>query len=190
MVGVEDGAQRLHVVLRRRIPVGEDDLVVLGNMAGAVEIEHQHAVARRRPGGAVLPAVARHVVIGVRRRQRIDLDPVAVEIEDDGMIVARAHAAGVGPARFAAKAFAAPAVVPFAGIVVAIIAAAAAFVAILATAGIAARLAARIIAAEQAAEQAAERFAKIAQNAAQTADADGSVVVIVDGRPVAIRAGG
>jgi len=85
VVGVEHVGERLQVGLGGRVPVGEDDLVALGDLAVAGEIEHQHAIARARPGGAVLIAVAGHVVVGVRGGERRDLDAGPGQVEDDGV---------------------------------------------------------------------------------------------------------
>jgi hypothetical protein len=83
VVRVEHIAQRLHVGSRRRVPLREDDLVLLVDHAVVVGVIGQHRVARRRPGGAMLVAVARHIEKGVGGRHRIDFDAVAVEIEHD-----------------------------------------------------------------------------------------------------------
>ena len=57
-VRVEHVGQRLHVARRRRVPVGEDDLVALGDLSRAGEIEHEDAVAGAGPGGARTERVA------------------------------------------------------------------------------------------------------------------------------------
>jgi len=59
--------ERLHVGARRRIPGGELERKRRIDDAGAVEVEHQHAVALPRPGGAVLLPVAGHVEVLVGR---------------------------------------------------------------------------------------------------------------------------
>src|SRR6185437_12689585 len=75
--------QRLHVGLGRRVPSREIHLVALVDDAIAIGVEHQHTIARRRPGRVMLEPVARHVEEHVRRGDRRDLDALAVEIQDD-----------------------------------------------------------------------------------------------------------
>lgn len=83
MIGIEDIEQRLHVGGGRRVPFGEDDLVLLIDDAVIVCVEGEHRVAGAGPGGAMLIAVASRVEEGVRRTQRIDFDSVAIEVGDD-----------------------------------------------------------------------------------------------------------
>ncbi|MBG0797374.1 hypothetical protein IYX23_06760 [Methylocystis sp. L43] len=71
----------------RRVPFGEDDLVLLIDDAVIIGVEGEHRVAGAGPGGAMLIAVARRVEEGVRRTQRIDFDSVAIEVEDDGPVL-------------------------------------------------------------------------------------------------------
>ena len=67
MVRVEHILERLHVVLGGRVPIREDHLIGLRNLARVVRIDEQHGITRARPGGAVLVAVTGEVVEAVRR---------------------------------------------------------------------------------------------------------------------------
>jgi hypothetical protein len=87
VIGVEHVLQRLQVGRCRRIPIGENDLVRIGDLVGVVRIEEKHRIARARPSRAIFKAIARKVDKRVRRRQRRDVDSLARQIEDDGAIV-------------------------------------------------------------------------------------------------------
>ena len=85
VVGVEDVGERLHVVRRCGVPESELDLVRLPDTGPACGVVDEHAISGAGPGGLLLRPIVRHVEEHVRRRQRRDLDPVAGQIEDDGV---------------------------------------------------------------------------------------------------------
>ena len=83
MVRVEHVLERLHVVLGGRVPIGEDHLIGLRDLARVVRVDEEHGIPCPRPCGAMLVAVAGEVVEAVRGGQGRDLDALAGEVEDD-----------------------------------------------------------------------------------------------------------
>jgi hypothetical protein len=83
MVGIEHILQRLHVRGRGRIPHGEIELVRRGDLAAAVEINRQHAIANAGPRRAILVAIPGRVEEGRGGAELGDVDALAGEIKYD-----------------------------------------------------------------------------------------------------------
>ena len=94
MVGVEHITQGLHIIGGGRVPLGEHHLILLGDLTGIADVEHQNAIARARPSGMVLIAVPRHIKEHARLRLLRDLYAVSGQVEDDGFAL-RAIIAGI-----------------------------------------------------------------------------------------------
>jgi hypothetical protein len=84
VIGVEHVLQRLHVGRGAGVPLGKDDLFLLGQLPGAGRVEEQHAVARARPRCEVLLPRPSHVEKCVRRRELRDLDSLVGQSDKVG----------------------------------------------------------------------------------------------------------
>tara|TARA_R110002020_G_scaffold278506_6_gene493953 strand:- start:5953 stop:6411 length:459 start_codon:yes stop_codon:yes gene_type:complete len=83
LVGVEHLPQRFHVAAGRGIPIGEHHFFFAGDLAVAIGVEDEHAIANPGPRGAVVIAVAADVEILRAVVALGDGNAVAVEIEQD-----------------------------------------------------------------------------------------------------------
>ena len=95
-IGVEHLAQRLHVAVGGRIPIGKNHLLLAGDLAVAIGVDHQHAVADARPGGAVVIAVVAEVEIMRAVVTLGDRDPVTIKVEQDRAFATAAAAVASG----------------------------------------------------------------------------------------------